>query len=230
MTRLADRMLAGCQPARYSLIVGRESFEMTIRGVYPKATDDWLRDEIAGILALESISSEKFQPSDFQNAPIIVANDVLRYFDSITSQSKRIEIGDVVSSLAPPFDKFFIEFQHVRTPKRDLHSWGVLIQIFPGPYSPSPEWGNPRWLLTLDLFMEREKGKPFGPVSQHLVALAEDGTLLRRADGKPYFRALLDKGLLRDDARFPRGGTEFFMPNLTALVLGPALLTISFMH
>ncbi len=202
MSRLIDRIRAyGCQPATVSLISGRnEIYDFLKNKLLDEAfksgkgtSSDEIERKVAEALSnycrIEPVSTEVFDVKKLDGVPVFAADDVALYTYTLPLGT---DFGDVVSSMAPPFDKFFIEFQHIPNQWRDdkLNAWGTLISVnsdadniqsFP------EDKGKPRWILSLDTFLEREKGKPFGPVSQHVAGLAEDGTWFRHADGNLWW-------------------------------------------
>ena len=234
MSRLADRIRLECRPARPSLVEGatrlREFIEKKIvqDSESPMSSHELERRvsiEYSKFLASEPISSKIIHSSTLDNTPIFAADDVAIY---VYNLPKGTDFTDVVSSMAPPFDKFFIEFQQVPCPNNEqLNAWGVLITTNPDRNTikrVDGDDGEPRWLLSLLLFLEREKGKPFGPVSEHFVGLAEDGTWFRHNDGSVFWAgqlAGLDKA--PDDVQQQAG--DYY-----AQFCFPALLTISFLH
>lgn len=235
MSRLADRMRLECRPARISLVDGaarvREFLEKRIiqdLGSSMSSSELERRVNIAYSVFLDSepISDNTFDPSMLDNTPIFAADDVATYVSNLPQGT---DFSDVVSSMAPPFDRFFIEFQHVPSPnkKEQLNAWGVLITTSPDRDAITRvggDDGEPRWLLRLLLFLEREKGKPFGPVTEHFIGLAEDGTWFRHNDGSVFWSGQL-AGLDQAPDGAQEQSAEYF-----AQFCYPALLTISFLH
>lgn len=170
------------------------------------------------------VATDLFDMSQLAPVPVIVGDDVAAYAASLP---KGTHMDDVVSTMAPPFDKFFVEFQNVRNDDT-LHAWGALvsatddqdkIQQFEG------DTGKPRWILELESFLEREKGKPFGPVARHVVGLAEDGTWFRHADGVVWWGG----GPVTMSEPAPPGAVQNW-GDFVAQLLFPVLLSISLMH
>ena len=234
MSRLADRIRLECRPARPSLMEGaprlREFIEKKIvqDSESPMSSDELERRiniEYSRFLASEPISSRIIDSSTLDNTPIFVADDVATY---VYNLPKGTNLVDVVSTMAPPFDKFFIEFQQVPCPNNEqLNAWGVLITTNPDRDAIKKvggDDGEPRWLLSLLLFLEREKGKPFGPVSEHFVGLAEDGTWFHHNDGSVFWA-----GRLVGSDKAPYGVQEE-AGDYFAQFCFPALLTVSFLH
>ena len=234
MSRLADRIRLECRPARPSLIEGatrlRDLIEKTITETSesPMSAHEWERRvdiSYREFIASEPISSRIVSPSMLDDTPIFAADDVATYVHNLP---KPTDFKDVVSSMAPPFDRFWVEFQQVPCPNDEkLNAWGVLITAHDDPNSIIRSEGcerSPHWLLTLLLFLEREKGKPFGPVTEHYAGLAEDGTWFRHDDGGVFWSggfAGLDKAPFDVQQQVGDYYAQFCFP---------ALLTISFLH
>jgi hypothetical protein len=233
MSRLADRMLAGCQPCRLSLMIRREEFEVFARSElqqeHASSLDEEhisaaVRQRWTAFKANDPVAKERFDFGKITNVPVITADDVAAYAASLP-EGTRME--DVVSSMAPPFDNFFVEFQHVPNAE-EFYAWGALvearadqetIQQFEG------DSGKPRWILELTSFFEREEGKPFGPVATHVVGLAEDGTWFRHSDGEVWWGG----GPVKMNLEPPPEAVQNWGDSV-AQSMFPVLLTISFMH
>jgi hypothetical protein len=244
MARFADRLLTRCDPVRVSSFFGRQVFDEFLRSqvlaridhpTTSEGIESLLRNERVRYLAGETVSRKQFDPSILNGVPIVAADDVAVYASSLPDGTN---MADIVASMAPPFDRFFIEFQGVSR-REGSSRWGACLGEFSAcgalvtadHYSDrygvfEEDDGAPRWILTLLLFLEREKGKPFGPASEHFLGLAEDGTWFRHADGLNWWAG---------------GPTGFFEPDLpwelqedwgnrTSQILFPVLLAISFMH
>lgn len=235
MSRLADRMRLECRPARPSLMEGttrlRQLIEKKILSnsespISSRELERRVSVECSEFLASEPTSGRIFDPSTLDNTPIFAADDVATYVCNLPMGTN---FTDVVSSMAPPFDKFFIEFQQVPCPNNaQLNAWGVLITTNPDRdeiEKVGGDDGQPRWLLSLLLFLEREKGKPFGPCSEHWVGLAEDGTWFRHNNGSVFWTGELVELDKEPPDDVQDGALEYF-----AQFCYPALLTISFLH
>jgi hypothetical protein len=234
MSRLADRIRLECRPARPSLVEGatmvREFIEKRIveESKSPMSSHDLERrvNMLYGkFVASEPISSKIVGPSMLDDTPIFAADDVATYVYNLPKETNFV---DVVSSMAPPFDKFFIEFQHVPCPNDEqLNAWGVLITTDTDRDAIKRVGGDdeePRWLLNLLLFLEREKGKPFGPVSEHWAGLAEDGTWFRHNDGSVFWAGGY-AGFDKAPYDLQQEAGDYY-----AQFCFPALLTVSFLH
>jgi len=178
LSRLADRMLLRCEPARLSLMIPLESAasHAITRGVLGERGLALSGSEYDSFRAQsrmlgrdkEPIGVYKFIPEHLRDTPIFAADDVGAYTASLPVGTA---MQDVVSCMAPPFDKFFIEFQRVPN-VLEVRSWGVLFEVEDNPdriqQFPGDE-GKPRWELITYLFLERDKGEHFGPVASHAI-------------------------------------------------------------
>ena len=177
-------------------------------------------------LKTEPVATEDAPLSKLETIPVITANDIAQYAYALGSG---VDISDFVLSMAPPFQEFFIEFQ--RAPNGlGMHAWGAHFEVVSDPQkiavmSPPDDDGIPRWVLQINTYLEKRKGKPFGPVASHVCGLAEDGTWFRHSNGKPYWGG----GLVRMSSEPPLEVHQAWGDKLVQLLF-PALMTISFMH
>jgi len=135
------------------------------------------------------VATEDAPLSELERLPVIAADDVALYCSAFKEGT---DVSNVVASLAPPFDQFFIEFQRVPN-QWGLHAWGAhfkvttdhdeIARIHHGP----PDDTQPRWVYRIAIYLEKIKGQPYGPAASHVCGLAEDGTLFRHSDGKLYW-------------------------------------------
>ena len=195
MSRLVDRIIDRCQPVRLSLMLRRDETEVSFRSQAQEELDadageegisKRVRDILATFHANDPVAKETYDLRRLYNVPVIAADDVAAYALSLPDGTR---MEDVVSSMAPPFEKFFVEFQKIPN-KEGLHAWGALVESRDDPetiHQVEGDIGKPRWILELTSFIEREKGKPFGPVAEHMVGLAEDGTWFRHSNGGVYW-------------------------------------------
>jgi hypothetical protein len=174
-----------------------------------------------------------FDVGELVGVPVFAADDVARYTGTL---AQPLEVADEVATLAPPFDRFWIDVDGAPDPTHTgLRSWGWLVEsVDPSEVTDEDrEEGEapPKWVLQMRLFVERTKGRGEGPVASHLIGLAEDGTLYRRPDGEAFWAGRLE---LRDNSattpewtaeRISGEGAEYWIH-----LLFPALLTISFLH
>jgi hypothetical protein len=200
--------MTSCQPARASIFIGPSD-----------SLNNSVRDKLDQITAKET-----FKLSDLEGSPVIVSDDVALY---LSAYPKGINIKDVVATMAPPFNRFFIEFQNVPN-EWDIYAWGALVTVKDDPDEIEHikgDDGKPRWLLNFETFLEPEKGKPFGPVTSHFAGLAEDGTWFRHADGGLYWFG----GPVEFTIEPPENAIKEVGDNVAQLLF-PVLMTISFMH
>jgi hypothetical protein len=172
----------------------------------------------------EPVAIKRFDTKALDGVPIFAADDVGLYISSLPIDT---DMTDVVAGMAPPFDKFFIEFQGVPN-GMDMSAWGALIETIDDPDEMLSAEGaeeKPRWELRLDTFLEREKGKPFGPAARHYAGLAEDGTWFRHANGALWWAG----GPVELSKKPPDEAMQSF-GNSIGQLLFPVLLTISFLH
>lgn len=232
MSRLADRILTECQPFRASLLDPGEWRTITRKHLEERAGRPLSHKEFARQLVAasslfregEPVGIPKFDPAALRGVPVFAADDVGRY---VMALPKGTDFTDVVASMAPPFDKFFVEFQGVPN-GLELHAWGALITAHE-----RLEWveqfegdlGKPRWVLKLETFLEREKGKPFGPVAEHYAGLAEDGTWFRHAAGNVWWTG---RPVTMTKEPPPEAVQDW--GDRIAQLLFPVLLAISFLH
>lgn len=233
MSRLIDRILDGCKPSRLSLMIGRDNFEEVLCNRLSQRIDKTLSDkeyqnalqrERMNFYGSEPVATEKFDFKSLSGIPVFAADDVGMYALSL---SPGINFADVVASMAPPFDKFFIEFQHVPTPW-NLHAWGVYISVRDDPAKIQQfedDEGRPRWILDMGTFLEYEEGSPVGPVASHVAGLAEDGTWFRHSWGDVWWGG----GPVKLTEQPPDNEVQEWGDQIAQLLF-PALLTISFMH
>jgi hypothetical protein len=169
---------------------------------------------------------EDFDYTNLDGPPVIAADDVALYAHSLPTGGR---MEDVVASMAPPFDKFFIEFQ--RVPNRafkDLNAWGVFIDSIDKPEMMSENeqsYQKPRWELQIYTFLEKMKGLPFGPVAMHFVGLADDGTWFRIENGELWSAG----GPIQLTKDPPEEIVQDWADSIGQLIF-PSLLTLSFLH
>lgn len=207
MARLFDRIMTSCQPARASLFIG------------PSEKNNSVRNQLDQIVAKKT-----FKSSALEGIPVISGDDVVLYLSTFP---RGTNIRDVVATMAPPFDRFFIEFQNVPN-EWGIYAWGTKVTARDDPDKIEHiqgDDGKPRWILDFETFLEPEKGKIFGPVATHLAGLAEDGTWFRHANGDVYWGG----GPVEFTVTPPEDTVQEIGDNIAQLLF-PALITISFMH
>lgn len=208
MARLFDRIMYSCKAAHASsFLIDRETRNS---GLYNQL------DKI--------VAKEFFDFSKFENVPVIAADDVAFYVSTLPEGTK---FRDVVASMAPPFNGFFIEFQKVPN-KWNLYAWGVLISAIEDPKKIIQMEGDdnkPRWILNFETFIEYKKGHPIGPIADHQAGLGEDGTWFRHANNEVWWGG----GPVEFDEDPPVQVVQQIGNNVAQLLF-PVLLTISFIH
>lgn len=231
MSRLVDRIIAGCQPFRLSLMFRPGELDESFRSFAGEEHATTLDEERVPALVKERleglrsiVARDRFDLSQLGNIPVIVGDDVGSYAVTLPAGT---HMSDVVAGMAPPFDRFFVEFQGVPNADR-FHAWGALIQSRDDPAAIQQferDIGKPRWILELTSFLEREKGKPFGPVANHVVGLAEDGTWFRHSDGVVWWGG----GPIKLTKEPPPEAAQEWGDKLAHYMFS-VLLSISFMH
>jgi hypothetical protein len=166
---------------------------------------------------------EKFDQALLSGIPVIAADDVARYCTALPAGT---DVSDVVATMAPPFNRFFVDIQNVPN-HLDASAWGVYVEALENPEAePRPgDDGVPRWLLHLQTFLEVKPWLSAGPVTTHLVGLAEDGTWFRHADGDTYFGARIAKMEPEPPPRLAQHDAEAMLEYVL-----PVLFALSLMH
>ena len=229
VSRLLDRILTSCERFRPSLLDDETKREATVAKVLDELRQrlgpNLPKEMVAKARAMEGevTSTEDAPLSELEGIPVIAADDVAAY---VSVLEEGTEVPDLVASMAPPFDQFFIEFQ--RAPNQQgLHAWGAYFKArgveFRGkaPDDSPP----PRWLLEIETYMEKHKGAPFGPVARHLCGLAEDGTWFKHPNGKLFW-----EGGFVEMSVVPPNEVEKEWSAIVCQLLFPALMALSFMH
>jgi len=228
MSRLIDRILQDCQIFRCSLI-DPVAFNQLIKNNLYKTPEKQTTTEEWNILkqsirAGEPVSIEEFDYTTLENILVFAADDIGLYTHSLPIGTNMV---DVVSSMAPPFNKFFIEFQRVPN-HLGLNAWGTLITVPENPdemviFEDVKE--KPRWVLHFQTFLEREKRRPFGPVAHHYAGLAEDGTWYRHPNGELWWNG----GFVELNKEPPDEVVKNWGDSIAQLLF-PTLMTLSFLH
>lgn len=166
---------------------------------------------------------ERFDRALLSGIPVIAADDVARYCAALPAGT---DVSDVVATMAPPFNRFFVDIQDVPN-HLGASAWGVYVEAMENPdLEPhSGDDGVPRWLLSLQTFLEIKPWLSAGPVTTHLVGLAEDGTWFRHGDGDTYFGARIAEMEPAPPPQLAHRDTEAML----SYVL-PVLFALSLMH
>jgi len=233
MSRLLDRILCSCQRFRLSLLeddIEREAFEAKVL--------DQLRQQFGPNLPKEMVARVRSRVgeatatsdaplSELEGIPVIAADDVGLY---VSAMEEGTEFSDIVASMAPPFDQFFIEFQRVPN-QLGLHAWGVHFRAVSNPediaegHPRKDDDHYPRWVYLIETYLEKRKGEPCGPANLHLCGLADDGTWFRHSDGKLYWEG----GFPSMTGEPPKEARQEWNA-INAQLIFPALMALSFMH
>jgi hypothetical protein len=229
VSRLYDRVIAnGCAPLSAREVMERapEALDALRQGASPRLaaalgrepTAEEVAEDAMGILSALSTerAAETFDPALLTDAVVVAADEVGQYFVGLPLGTK---ISDVVSVVAPPFDRFFVEFQNVSDNVLDFASWGILFT------QQDPQYDEEGWLLRAVLVGEWRRGKPVGPVATWFIPLDRNGVLFE-GDAGGYGTIF---GTLPEIEAVPQEAA-FDYCNGLAQLLGAALLTISFLH
>ncbi len=179
MSRLYDRILAfGCEPAKQRLMLWPDWYEEELRQAGESFGFD--RQEAVGILdGLYGIAATSLNPEDLRGAPVIVADEVGEYLHRLHGDEGGLVDNDDVT-LAPPFDRLFIEAQGVPSPQ-EFSAWGLLVRqaTHDDVGLQDQDWfADAGWVVALDLVVEPRKNEPMGPVLTMACPLDANGKLL----------------------------------------------------
>lgn len=200
------------------------------------APDEWLWEQIhQGAYAP---IGPRVLPGGLDDLPVFKGDEVAAYAELVADEGD--DIVAHFSSLAPPYDHFWIDFDRRRDiATRMINGWGWLCHLDPDLHGitvvdPSNgaelHTGAARWHLLADLFIEVDRKRQVGPIWRYIIPLAEDGSLLRHESGNPAWTGICPRhdwstALPPDDPGF----TEQFAGATAGLFL-PAGLTISLLH
>jgi hypothetical protein len=219
-------MAYGCRPLTARIIAeygvpSFEEFRQGSRREIEARTGRSLSDEeaaeafLTGLTELESSRApDPLDSSEIESAVVIVGDEVGHYFASLQGTN----LTDVMSVLAPPFERFFVEFDRIPN-SPGLASWGVLF------IEENPQYDEEGWLLRTVLVGEWRRCKPIGPIATGIVPLDRDGLLFAGDEhrfGSIFARTPEIEGV-------PEEVAVEFMNDYVGL-LGPALFTVSFLH
>ena len=149
MSRLIDRIFKGCGTFRASLVDPVEWAQITKANlqeysegsVQDKKITNQLPAITAQIKQAEPVAIEEFDFNKLEGVPVFAADDVGLYTSSLP---KGTNMSDIVASMAPTFDRFFIEFQRIPN-EFGLNGWGVLVyynRLFLSIYKKCQHWQN----------------------------------------------------------------------------------------
>ena len=228
ITRLIDRIFAsGVKPLAYRDLASTDPGYARLRNSLKErdGTSEEEMDEAvtAFLSSLPVVVEDPFEIELLDGVPVIVADDVARF--CYTSMEAGRQMSDAVATMAPPFDRFWIEFQGVSNRFDNAYSWGVLVTSHEGIPAAPKDSEAPRWVLELTMFAEKRKGKPAGPVIYFRLGLGDDGTWFRHDDGSHYWVSRLPTYQPQIPSEVEENLSDFMND-----LLFPALMTISFMH
>ena len=72
---------------------------------------------------------EKFDRALLSGIPVIAADDVARYCAALPAGT---DVSDVVATMAPPFNRFFVDIQDVPN-QLDASAWGIYVEALENP-------------------------------------------------------------------------------------------------
>ncbi len=104
-------------------------------------------------LELARLQTEVLDPAELDGIPVFAADEVRAFFHELPVGTKTHE---VVTTVAPPFERFFVEFQRVENPL-GFNAWGVLVDQVARYDEPQGDTG---WQIFLRLIVERPKKTP----------------------------------------------------------------------
>lgn len=235
MSRLYDRVRGfGCEAFRpYHLSTEGDRAELRaqareyfLKEAKVKGMDEAKRTELAEYagsvqsqVSDSPVATEVFDAIELDGIPIFVADEVGAYCAELPSPT---EITEVVTTVAPPFEHFFVEFQGVENPF-DFHSWGWMVDHVMRDDDRDSEVG---WQVFVRLIAEREKNAPIGPIINLIFALDRQGQLMSKEGHELVSGVWLPKMEPESPPEEVVKETGDQMVNY----LLPALMAISFMH
>ncbi len=197
-----------------------------------KMPNEALGRHLCSLLAPEPEPDWLMSPDEVLGCPVVVADNVARYLQTLPPES----LKSVISRVVPVHQQMFIEMKtsHPLTEPAipGERSGGVLVelidkakadQLFPE----QPRWSQtPRFYVRVRVVQQYGNDRPVGPIHDGLLGLDHDGRILRDARGH-------DQGLRGLQSLGP--GTvstkvENNIASLSRTFLVPALVTISLMH
>jgi len=172
VSRLADRVIAtGTRPANAGDLY-RHSFSKA--DIVELFDGDYAQFRATVDLASQHSATEHLDGTELQQIPFIVANGAAAYLASIDEGE---DLATLVSTLAPPFEKFWVEFD-LTGDRYGMRAAGALITVLHNPGKPNPSEPGDAWVLQADIIGEWDKGKPVGPLCTYIVPLDERGFLI----------------------------------------------------
>ena len=261
MSRLFDRFLAnGCPPFQLSNLFTdpRSQTKMGERCAQLSPADaakTGMTNRELGQLLLREFDCRgtvRLEPEDLVGAVVIAADNVADYCTTLPDGT---HTADVITTVAPPFEQFFLEFAPTVTNPpwglSPLHAWGYLCHgadlTVPNPalqlrdrrlptvmaalgatgaLPPDLARTEVRWLLRLSLVLEPRKGHPMGPVAEYEYFLDDEGCLIGRPDGS----VVSLEGIVRTTGTGIFADYQEWVMKLLDRQMTPALFAISLVH
>jgi hypothetical protein len=227
MSRLYDRVMEhGCRRlngADVQLVAQsqRDDYMDVIRETILEESGEALPEDQLSRLNTRSIrflstyeSTLSLSPDDVANATVLSAEEVADYWATLPVGTN---ILDVVASVAPPFQRMFVESQR-RPNDFGFESWGILFE------DEGRDAGED-WVVVGSLVGEWSKREPVGPVVRWILPLDQNG-MLKRGDEQGYMSVFADRHRIPnvpEDAQMEF--TEMFIS-----YLGAALFAVSLLH
>lgn len=236
MSRLYDRIRGfGCEAFRpYHLATDEDQAElrqsardMLLAEMEGKDVDPAKLEELsayAGSRQFQAsnspIATEVFGSAELEGIPVFAADEVGAYCAALPAGTK---VPDVVTTVAPPFEHFFVEFQGVDN-RLGFNAWGVMVDQIS--YKPAPA-GQASWQVFFRLIIERDKNAPIGPVINLIFALDHEGRLLIQEDEDELVSGVWLPPMKPEDP--PKELVKETADGLMEYLL-PAYMAMSFMH
>lgn len=235
MSRLRDRAAAfGFEAFRpYQLASHKGEIELRasarqqfLEGPGTEIADEARRAELAdyvgsaqGQASIAPIATEVFPSTQLDGIPIFAADEVGAYCEELPVGTR---VTDIVTTVAPPFERYWIEFQGVPN-ALELNSWGWLFEQITPEGEEDPEVG---WHLSARWVIERDKNKPIGPVMNMVYALDRQGRLMTK-EGDELVSGVFFPPMKPEN---PPGEVVKDTGDKMTAYLMPALMATSLMH
>jgi len=114
-------------------------------------------------------STLSLSPGDVANAIVLSAEEVADYWATLPVGTNML---DVVASVAPPFQRMFVESQRRPNDLLGFESWGVFFED-------EGRDADGDWVVVGSLVGEWSKREPVGPVVRWILPLDQNGMLQR---------------------------------------------------
>lgn len=238
MSRLYDRVLAfGCrafQPHQLGDETAAVQWRERMSEALEEKRADFASDQDFDEFVAYAVSSqarashepratEKFDGALLDSVPVIAADEVADYC-RLTLEPGKSALPDLVTTIAPPFDRFFVEFQGVENAS-GFNAWGLLFADLSDDLGGADDIG---WHLHVTLVIEPRKNDPIGPAAHWIFALDREGLVMTRPEDPSELvsGARLPKMTADPPPELARETTD----GLVGSYVLPGLMAISFMH